>query len=519
MKKHIILIAMLVASGVAYSQVGVNTETPKTTMDISAKRDGAGVITDNTQTYGLQAPRLTRAELTANTATYGTDQRGALVYITDISGGNTTGQRANITATGYYYFDGGFWQKVSNGAIPTGVDITDDAFINDATNTMVKLGTRADGATARDAGTDFVIKDAGNVGIGTANPNAKLDVLGTINATDNITVRRATEGGQVTLQGQNAADMNWTIDQISDLSNPRFRIFGGSNEENGITIEEEGNVGIGVLNATHKLHVDGKIRGTHLTNGSANVGSTDLGLFNQTSGMFNRYVTNAAPHQFFVDGATGNNFIGTTPAMVIDTNSNVGIGTNSPSTKLHINASAAGEGFRLVDGTQGSGKVLSSDGSGNAQWVTNVAVTPVVFGDMDTSNTLFTLNEHQYVGDRITLRKGKWLVYIGKLLDPASVATSTNNVWVRLSLSSSETSNVETGFSFLSSRIVSGWLEQINRPTGRYTFLSGVIPVNVTDDEIILYLRTREYSTLGTPPTVRTQGTYGENYLFAVPTN
>jgi hypothetical protein len=71
------------------------------------------VITNNTQTFGLQAPRLTRAELTANTATYGSNQTGALIYITDVTGGDTAGQRINVTATGYYYFDGTVWQRLT----------------------------------------------------------------------------------------------------------------------------------------------------------------------------------------------------------------------------------------------------------------------------------------------------------------------------------------------------------------------------------------------------------------------
>jgi len=96
----------------SYAQVGINTESPSATLDVSAKRDSGGAITDNTQLYGLQAPRLTRAELTANTATYAANQKGALIYITDVSGGTTGGQRVNIDAIGYYYFDGSFWQKV-----------------------------------------------------------------------------------------------------------------------------------------------------------------------------------------------------------------------------------------------------------------------------------------------------------------------------------------------------------------------------------------------------------------------
>jgi FG-GAP repeat len=42
---------------------------------------------------------------------------------------------------------------------------------------------------------------------------------------------------------------------------------------------------------------------------------------------------------------------------------NVGIGTTTPTAKLHVNGS-----FKLTDGTQGNGKVLTSDAAGAAAW-------------------------------------------------------------------------------------------------------------------------------------------------------
>ncbi|MGG1921839.1 hypothetical protein AB1278_08510 [Chryseobacterium sp. NRRL B-14798] len=113
MKTKFTHLTAILISGVYFAQVGINTASPKTTLDVSATRDTSGLITNNSQTFGLQAPRLTRAELTANTATYGINQTGALIYITDVTGGDATGQRINVTAMGYYYFDGTVWQRLT----------------------------------------------------------------------------------------------------------------------------------------------------------------------------------------------------------------------------------------------------------------------------------------------------------------------------------------------------------------------------------------------------------------------
>ena len=160
-------------------RVGINTTDPKTTFDVNGKKDGSGNLL-TTDITGMQAPRLTRAELTSKGNTlYGTDQKGALIYVTDITGGNSLSQRINITAAGYYYFDGSVWQPIASG---TGAaDITNDAWVNDATNTMVKLGTLSDGSTTRPSGREFVILDNGNVGIGTTAPNSNaiLDLSAT----------------------------------------------------------------------------------------------------------------------------------------------------------------------------------------------------------------------------------------------------------------------------------------------------------------------------------------------------
>ena len=100
MKKNIILLGALIISGVAYSQVGIDTDTPKATLDIKASP------TSTTKIDGLIAPRLKGSELKTNDTKYTSDQDGAIVYVTEaLASVNTSTKTANVTSIGYYYFD------------------------------------------------------------------------------------------------------------------------------------------------------------------------------------------------------------------------------------------------------------------------------------------------------------------------------------------------------------------------------------------------------------------------------
>ncbi|WP_027384086.1 hypothetical protein [Epilithonimonas caeni] len=215
MKKVYLSIA-LVAFGLTFGQVGVNTNSPKTTLDVSAKRDVSGSITDNTQHIGLQSPRLTRAELTNNTATYGVDQTAALIYVTDVSGGDTNIPRTHVDSPGYYYFDGVLWQKftggiASGGTEPWKVRTTDtEATLN--TQDIYQKGNVAVG-TSQGLGTFHIDAVKDNPSTGTPTTTQVLD--------DIIVTPKGRVGvgysPSDTVFGSNQFDDKWTLQANSDL--------------------------------------------------------------------------------------------------------------------------------------------------------------------------------------------------------------------------------------------------------------------------------------------------------------
>ncbi|MGG5208247.1 hypothetical protein ACQWU4_04810 [Chryseobacterium sp. MIQD13] len=243
-------------SVLVFSQVGINTAIPKTTMDVDAKRDGSGIIINNTQLIGLQAPRLTRAELTNNTATYAADQKGALVYITDISGGTALGQRINITAVGYYYFDGTLWQKVGNGAAD--INIYKDNGTLTSTRTLTQAGFPLTFTNTQktnfynDAGVG-ILQDSGTgtrSSIGLSNGGStQLWLYSDTNSAAQIMAANTSTSLSIGTSGTNAsADISFITTPGATVGTERMRITG------------KGNVSIGNIMPTEMLDNNGITR-------------------------------------------------------------------------------------------------------------------------------------------------------------------------------------------------------------------------------------------------------------------
>jgi Fibrinogen beta and gamma chains, C-terminal globular domain len=126
--KHLITMAVLFISLIIKAQVGINNTSPKATLDITAKTTGS------TTAEGLIAPRLEGIDIKGKDGKYDIPQKGAIIYALSAVASPST-KTANITAEGYYYFDGSVWQKLSNSSVPA-VVVTSSAL-----NGTYKAGT------------------------------------------------------------------------------------------------------------------------------------------------------------------------------------------------------------------------------------------------------------------------------------------------------------------------------------------------------------------------------------------
>lgn len=209
-----------------------------------------------------------------------------------------------------------------------------------------------------------------------------------------------------------------------------------------------------------------------------------------------------------IDAGTKND---TSDDIVVSLSGNLGIGTTSPTAKIQIKTNGTSsipvQGFKLIDGTQGAGKLLISDADGVAKWG-NLIGSAAVLGEVGVTNTTFLSNIANsgyiaYSGMYITLNKGDYFINVSNWVklgeeifidtNPATSrsfrmylstsATIFTPLVLNLGATSANASALKSNNYFYYPRLFSF----LSFSTGDY-YGSGSIPVRVTADNTTIYV-------------------------------
>ena len=208
------------------------------------------------------------------------------------------------------------------------------------------------------------------LGIGTSSPGAKLHVLTADGATTSIT---AGATGKLRVFGYADATRGALLDSINTAENTYLPLtINGSSlllqtgATTRATLDSSGNLGLGVTPSAWTS----SIKTLEIAGGGAVAFANPFGIVGSTNGFFNgtnwiykttgaaaEYLQAAGQHQWFTaPSGTAGNAISFTQAMTLDASGNLGIGTSSPSTKLHVaGAVVSGQGVMKIQDLGGSG--------------------------------------------------------------------------------------------------------------------------------------------------------------------
>lgn len=353
MKTHLLTASTLLLSILTYSQVGINNQSPKSTLDITAK------TTDGSKPEGIIVPKLTGDQIKAGNAQYGSDQKGAILYATaavTVSDSKTV----NITAEGYYYFDGSLWQKMGNAAAAANWSMTGNAGTDPATNFIGTTDARAlviktnnnlsgyIGTTVFDNLTLGInagkTNTTGNLNVfmgtnaGFANTLGSSNVFmgpyaGTSNTTGNSNVFMGYNSGSSSTTGDgNSFVGTWAGNTNTTGGNNAFMGYQAGNSNTAGSNNTFLGYSSGRSNTTANNNVAvGNMAGQTITTGGNNtfIGTgADADTNNLTNATAIGYGAKVSASNSLVLGGTGGSAV------------NVGIGTSSPASKLEVDGAS-----------------------------------------------------------------------------------------------------------------------------------------------------------------------------------
>ena len=277
----------------------------------------------------------------------------------------------------------------------TGATITNSSVNggNGGGSGTVDSGTQGQFAFYDTAGTTLTatsslfLAQSGNVGIGTTNPQAALQVVGLVAAGSD-----ATANADAVVIQHNGTEGLINTDYVGGGSYTPLELDSGANSGQ-LVLNTNGDVGIGTTSPISQLAID-----------SSDPNGTFLTLSNQTNGNFDaiHFISrnsNNAPNDWLVGtNIDDNNIFEIAPGdtntgadtFVVDNNGNVGIGTSTPTTTLAVAGTGQFTG-QVAIGNDAQISLTDSNPAATVLFQSGLRIHNDLSGDLsvDTSNILY----------------------------------------------------------------------------------------------------------------------------------
>jgi trimeric autotransporter adhesin len=253
--------------------------------------------------------------------------------------------------------------------------------------------------------TSTIFDNATNVGIGTAAPTQKLDVVGNIKASGNV---NAAGGNSTNWNSAFGWGNHASAGYLSSESDPQVGAnttskiprWNGSALIGGTIYDDATNIGIGTSSPTQKLHVVGNI----LTSGTVTATGGNSSNWNSAFGWGNHaaagYLSSESDPQV---GSNTTNYVPRWNGSSLGTgtiydNGLVGIGTSSPSYQLHVKGTEM-----AVDGFGGG-----AGSAWNYYLINGVFKTAIGYREFENNLSMFAAG-----ADRLVVNNSTGMVGIG----------------------------------------------------------------------------------------------------------